>query len=213
MKVYSQESLGPAHEAILAMIQPGSRVLELGCATGHMTRALRERLNCCVTAVEIDPEQAGQAEPFADSMVVGDISRPATWESLRGPFDCAILADVLEHLADPGEALRSCRTLLADGGCVLASIPNVAYYRIRLDLLRGRFDYTDYGILDDAHLRFFTAKTIRALFAATGYTTTDFIPVYRRRIPPAIDAALTYPFAYQFVIRGDVDCCHLLPQN
>ncbi len=201
-KVYAQQSLSPAHEAILAMVPSGSRVLEVGCATGHMTRALKDRLGCEVTAVEIDADQARIAEPFAARVIVGDIARQEIWDSIGSPFDCAIFADVLEHLIHPGDALRRCRAVLSDEGCILASIPNVAYYRVRLDLLRGRFDYTDYGILDDAHLRFFTARTARALFTDSGYRVTDFIPIYRRRVPPAIDAALGYPLAYQFVIRA-----------
>jgi 2-polyprenyl-3-methyl-5-hydroxy-6-metoxy-1,4-benzoquinol methylase len=184
------------------MVPSGSRVLEVGCATGHVTRALKDRLGCEVTAVEIDADQARIAEPFAAIMIAGDIASEETWDSIRGPFDCAIFADVLEHLIRPGDVLRRYRKVLSDGGCILASIPNVAYYRVRFDLLRGRFDYTDYGILDDAHLRFFTARTARALFADSGYAVTDFIPIYRRRVPPAIDAALGYPFAYQFVIRA-----------
>jgi 2-polyprenyl-3-methyl-5-hydroxy-6-metoxy-1,4-benzoquinol methylase len=202
MKVYKQESLSPAHEAILAMVPPGARVLEVGCATGHVTRALSDRLRCEVTAVELDLEQAEVAQPYARAMIVGDIGRQQTWDSIHGPFDCAVFADVLEHLVDPWEALRRCRAVLAGDGCVLASVPNIAYYRIRLELARGRFDYTDYGILDDAHLRFFTAKTARALFADSGYTVTDFIPIYRRRMAARIDRALGYPFAYQFVIRA-----------
>jgi len=201
-KVYRQESLGPAQEAILSMIRPGARVLEIGCATGHMTRVLTEQLGCAVTAVEVDAKQARCAQPYAERMIVADIAKPETWSLLSGPYDCAVFADVLEHLADPSDALRRCKALLADDGCVLASIPNVAYYRIRLQLARGRFDYTDFGILDDAHLRFFTAKTARALFVDSGYTVTEFIPIYRRRVPLLIDRALGFPFAYQFVIRA-----------
>ncbi len=113
-------------------------VLDIGCATGVVARALKE-LGCRVTGVEVSDDMAREAARHADEVVVGDISRAETREKLAGPYDCIVFADVLEHLVDPWETLRWARELLADGGCVLASIPNVAYYEVRFGLLAGRF--------------------------------------------------------------------------
>ena len=175
-------------------------VLDIGCATGVVARALKE-LGCRVTGVEVSDDMAREAARHADEVVVGDISRAETREKLAGPYDCIVFADVLEHLVDPWETLRWARELLADGGCVLASIPNVAYYEVRFGLLAGRFEYTRFGILDDTHLRFFTLKTAKQLFIDSGYTVSEVARVNagKRRIPARIWPEM---FALQFVLKG-----------
>jgi O-antigen biosynthesis protein len=80
-----------------------------------------------------------------------------------------LFADVLEHLRDPGAVLRRVRPFLAEGGTVIASIPNVAHASVRLSLLAGEFRYRAQGLLDDSHLRFFTRATIEDLFEENGY--------------------------------------------
>ncbi len=76
---------------------------------------------------------------------------------------------MLEHLHEPARTLDESRTLLSEHGYVVASIPNISHGAIRLALLSGRFDYQELGILDDSHLRFFTAKTIDELFLTAGF--------------------------------------------
>jgi hypothetical protein len=55
-------------------------------------------------------------------------------------------------------------------GKIVASIPNASFYLVPLNLLRGRWRYTDRGVLDKTHLRFFTLETIQMLFAQAGLT-------------------------------------------
>ena len=71
-----------------------------------------------------------------------------------------VAGDILEHLPDPEALMAPIRSLLAPGGRLLLS---------RLALLAGRFDYTDRGILDRTHLRFFTRMSARALLATSGF--------------------------------------------
>jgi len=93
----------------------------------------------------------------AAMMVLGRIPRGAA-------FDGVVFKDVLEHVADPAALLRDARSLLRPGGRVIASIPNVAHWTVRLRLLFGHFDYTPTGLLDATHLRFFMEASVRALF-------------------------------------------------
>jgi len=201
-KAYTQPEPGAAHLAILGMLRPGESVLEVGCAGGHMTRLMSE-LGCRVTAVEVDPEQAEQARPYADRLIVGDIESPDTWSGLDGRFDAIVFADVLEHLREPWEALRRAREALNEGGRVLASVPNVAYWHVRLRLLFGRFEYAQFGIMDDTHLRFFTASSARRLFTETGYGVEKFMRIVGNRTLFKL-GRLILPnwFTYQFVIEA-----------
>lgn len=202
LKTYHQDSVGKTQLAVARLIRPGSRVLEAGCATGYFTRYLAQEMGCRVTAVEINPSAAEQAAPFAERMIVGDITDPAVWNQAGEGFDSIIFADVLEHLADPAAVLRRCLPALTGGGGVVASIPNVAYYKIRKELLLGRWDYTDSGIMDDSHLRFFTRKTVIALFEASGYTLDRLDRVYRAKTDWRLHWLCPDAFTYQFVVRA-----------
>ena len=102
---------------------------------------------------------------------------------MGGPFDAIVYGDVLEHLLDPRRVLVELARALGPDGVVVISVPNIAHLYIRLLLLAGRFDYVDQGILDDSHLRFFTARSLRALIAGAGLTIERFtatpLPLYQ----------------------------------
>ncbi len=83
-------------------------------------------------------------------------------------FDCIIFADVLEHLAEPLTVLTASRSLLATGGRIIVSVPNVANFNVRAMLLKGKWVYEDEGIMDRTHLRWFTRESILALIAEAG---------------------------------------------
>ena len=72
-------------------------------------------------------------------------------------FDAVLFADVLEHLRDPAALLRRVRPFVAEGGVVVASIPNIAHISVGLRCSAASSD-TELGLLDDTHLRFFTRE-------------------------------------------------------
>ena len=94
-----------------------------------------------------------------------------------GRFDAVLFADVLEHLRDPAAMLRRARPFVAEGGAVVASIPNIVHISVRLALLGGEFRYRELGLLDDTHVRFFTRESIVDLFESEGFV----VSTWRRR--------------------------------
>jgi 2-polyprenyl-3-methyl-5-hydroxy-6-metoxy-1,4-benzoquinol methylase len=169
-------SAGSTHNLVVSLIPRGARVLEIGCAAGHMSEVLRSRLDCSVAAIEISPAAAEMARRHCDRIVVGD-AELVDFEMLFGAdrFDAIVFADVLEHMREPGTILQRVRPFLADGGAVIASIPNFAHGSVRLALLGGEFYYRDTGLLDRTHLRFFTRETVEDLFEASGYVITQWL--------------------------------------
>jgi 2-polyprenyl-3-methyl-5-hydroxy-6-metoxy-1,4-benzoquinol methylase len=217
-----------AHTYALELLGQSKRVLELGPAAGHVTRALVER-SCDVVAIEVDPEAAAGLDGIAECLV-GDLNDPSMIGKAAesGLFDAVLAGDVLEHLVDPVATLRACREVLVPGGYVVVSLPNIAHVDVALSLVAGRFPYRDEGLLDRTHLRFFTRDTIGELFDQSGLTLIDI----RRVVVPAfgtelgvdrsdfavevVDAALAQPDAetYQFVVRavrhdGDAEVARL----
>jgi O-antigen biosynthesis protein len=151
------------HADVVRQVEEGSRVLELGPATGYMSRAFAAR-GCTVVGIELDPEMAERAGEFCERVLVGDLDSLDLEEELgEERFDAIVAADVLEHLKDPLQALERLRPFLSPDGCFVVSVPNVAHGSVRLALLSGHFDYRDIGLLDSTHLRFFTRETLEQL--------------------------------------------------
>ncbi|MCB9853794.1 MAG: methyltransferase domain-containing protein [Phycisphaerales bacterium] len=155
------------------LIRPGSTVLELGPATGYFTRHLSESLGCTVDCIEYSPEMAEMARPFARTLHVGDLDQIDVGDHFdAGAYDYVIAADVLEHLKNPWRVLRGCRNLLKPSGAVLLSIPNIGHAALISELIAGRFEYRDEGLLDRTHLRFFTRGSIVDMLGRTGLCPT-----------------------------------------
>jgi SAM-dependent methyltransferase len=143
--------------------------MEVGCGAGRTGQLLRERGATTLIGVEINPLAASWAGQYYSELIIGDVEGLDLSHIPEGSLDCILYPDVLEHLRDPWAVLQSHIRLLRPSGFVVASIPNVRYYKAVRDLVfRGAWDYQDAGILDLGHLRFFTRKSIEELFRRTG---------------------------------------------
>lgn len=165
---------GGTHQTLLTMIRSGGRVLDIGCASGHLGRELIAK-GAEVWGIEVDPAsgEAARAVGYADVLLADlDTVDELPWGIQT--YDVVIVADVLEHVKGPGRVLSLIRDKwLAPRGEVLVSLPNVANFTTRLGLLAGRFNYTETGILDDTHLRLYTYATSRDLLIAQRFRIAD----------------------------------------
>jgi 2-polyprenyl-3-methyl-5-hydroxy-6-metoxy-1,4-benzoquinol methylase len=164
-------------------VPAGARVLEVGPGDGVVGAWLAANKGCRVVGVEYVPAAARAAAPLFDHMLTGSIEDPQVLAEVRtlAPYDAIIFADVLEHLVDPWGVLAALRPLLAPGGRVLLSVPNIAHWTARANLLLGRFDYTDGYLMDRTHLRWFTWKSARAMAATSGYRIVEERTVFKPR--------------------------------
>lgn len=172
--------LGLSMTMMIDRVPQGARVLDVGCASGYLAGPLRELRACqLVDGIELNPVDAETARGACREVVVGSAEEAATYARLRGPYDAILFGDVLEHLRAPEAALCAARPLLAPGGVVISSIPNVAHYSIRASLLEGNFNYADSGILDRTHLRFYTRDSMIALIESCGYDVVRCDPALK----------------------------------
>jgi 2-polyprenyl-3-methyl-5-hydroxy-6-metoxy-1,4-benzoquinol methylase len=153
-----------------------SSILECGCSTGFLSRQLAAG-GSRVVGIEIDTEAAEQARQFCARVLSLDLNRPGWSNAMGERFDLVTYGDVLEHLLEPQAVLRETKNVLAPGGRVLISLPNIAYWTMRVKLLMGKFEYESMGLLDYTHLRFFTFHTARKMVEQAGYRIVHFHPV------------------------------------
>ncbi len=176
----TSDRYGVSNERIFEFIRFREKVLDVGCGTG-LAGELLNRKKCQVIGIECDEESVREAEKRLDKVYHGHAEDLIDRLPYDGFFDVILCGDVLEHMVRPDEFLHRSAKLLAHDGRVIASIPNIANYYVRYSLIRGRFDYQDAGLLDKSHLRFFTLKSILAMFSSAGY---DVLSVSHTESPP-----------------------------
>jgi SAM-dependent methyltransferase len=141
-------------------------ILDLGCGGGALGQLLKRR-GTVVVGVTSDEEEAVVARPRLDKVVVSNLNtlEPRT----LGRFDCVVCCHVLEHLLRPEVLVAQIRDCIAPGGSLVVALPNVLFWKQRLQFLRGRFRYSDGGLMDRTHYRFYDWQTAQELLIGSGY--------------------------------------------
>ncbi len=136
----------------------GKKVLDVGAGGGGIGRSIRAEVPQKLVAVEIDLRAHETLKNHYD-LVTTDI------EPVRSErFDWIIILDVLEHLPKPALFLNELRGLLAPGGSIMISVPNVAHWSVRIPLFFwGSFEYRSVGIMDGTHLQFFSRNSLKKM--------------------------------------------------
>jgi 2-polyprenyl-3-methyl-5-hydroxy-6-metoxy-1,4-benzoquinol methylase len=135
-------------------LDPQARILEIGCGNGA-TGALALREGKCGSFIGV--------EMFA----------PVAAEAAQ------VLTEVLvlEHLVNPEQTLARLALLIKPGGLVMASSPNIAHWKVIKNLIAGRFDYEESGVMDRTHLRWFTPRSFQQMFENAGITVDSVTPI------------------------------------
>ena len=150
------------HKMVYDRIKSGSKVLDIGCASGYCGRELQKK-GCKVWAIEKDKKAASLAKNYYEKVIIDDLDTINTLTLEKNSFDYILFLDVLEHLLHPEAVLNVCMSYLKNEGKIIISTPNIAHISIRLKLLIGRFKYEEKGILDHTHLHFYTKSTLKDL--------------------------------------------------
>jgi len=177
---------------------PYNRILEIGCGSGE-TLYLLKRKNKANYVAGIDIISLEQYK-LLDKFICCDIEeKVANLPFPENFFDIIICADVLEHLIDPWKVVKELKKYLKPSGYFIASIPNIREVKTMISIfLKGDFKYTQEGILDITHLRFFCKKNIEELFLGADYK----IRKITYKLPPKRNLLnkLTFGFLEEFLV-------------
>lgn len=167
------------NDLVYARVPERSRVLDVGCATGRLSEALENAKFCICAGLEGDPQLVAVArERCSGGVELVDLDDEwvlAQVLSKRPPYDVVVCADVLEHLREPARVLRQLIAVVRPGGRVICSVPNIAFWRKRLMLLRGRWEYEEVGICDRTHVRFYTEASARRMLNECGLLVKELV--------------------------------------
>lgn len=193
----------------------GARVLDVGCADGHVGEMLAAR-GFSVAGIDLP----GTPHPASIEFTEADLDDGLPRLGVR--FDYIVCADVLEHLRDPLRLLRDVRDQLAPGGCLIASLPNSGHAYFRWNVMLGRFPQHEHGLFDRTHLHFYTWRGWEDLLGRAGFRIEKLqcsgvpvglaLPRWKDSLPVralerlSFDAARLWKrlFAYQFVVSARV---------
>jgi len=207
-----------SHMQIVSRIRPDSLVLDLGCSQGLLARPLREK---GVTVTGVDAQPGDDLAEELGEYFRRDLELPLELPTGR-VYDYVVSSDVIEHLRNRTQLLRSARRYLKPGGRLIVSTPNIAIWVYRLSLLLGRFEYGPKGVLDETHVHLYTRATFRREVERAGFhiarelvTALPFEVVFestgRSRMVRAMAAfyhwlARGWPtlFAYQFILEAEI---------
>lgn len=164
-----KDGLYSSHYYVSRYVSGPLAVLDVGCGHGFIAQRLAAS-GCRVTGVDElpEPDCRESLQAYYQCDLMGGLA-PVLPGLGQSRFDRVLLLDVLEHLTRPEQILDQVRPLLAEGGRILVSVPNVANFTVRLMLLFGRWEYADRGIMDRTHQRFFTRKSARRMLESLGY--------------------------------------------
>lgn len=153
-----------SHSIIAKQALGSKNILDVGCGVGYIGRAIKEQQKCDIDGIDIDKTALEIAKKYYDQiylMKIGDQTDKVFLNFLKNSkkYDCIVCGDIIEHLPDPGYIISILTKKLAPNGKILVSIPNIAHIDVVANLINGRFNYGETGILDNTHLRFWTESS------------------------------------------------------
>jgi 2-polyprenyl-3-methyl-5-hydroxy-6-metoxy-1,4-benzoquinol methylase len=136
-------------------------VLEFGCSGGMLGKTYKQDNPDTVWhGVDIHKPAIDYAKTMIDEAWCMNANQLKANDIMqKSQYDALVYGDVIEHLIAPEDSLPTHLKLLKSGGKVIICIPNVQHWSVMKHVLSGNWTYSDQGILDRTHLRFFTRKS------------------------------------------------------
>ena len=170
--------------------QHAKKILDIGCGSGNLGQAIKQKkITCEVFGITYSEDEANLASQCLDQVIVADINQLEPY--ILGEFDCIICSHILEHLYNPEKLLIALHNNLSKEGKLIVALPNVLFFKQRWEFIKGNFKYTDGGLMDKTHFRFYDWETAYQLLIQTNWNVTQRIadvhfplPLIRKFVSP-----------------------------
>ncbi len=134
----TEAGLRPDLAVISEWIEPGSRILDLGCGDGTLLDHLAGTRQVRGYGMEIDAANVSRCVARGVNVIQADLD-DGLRDFATDAFDYVVLTQTLQALARPDQALTE---ILRVGHRAIVTFPNFGHWRVRLQLLRGRMPLT-----------------------------------------------------------------------
>jgi methionine biosynthesis protein MetW len=174
-------TVGLTDELIREHVEPGSRVIDLGCGDGRLLAMLRDTHGCDVLGVELDRDEVVAAVARGLPVIHADLDQGLS-EVPDLAFDFAVLSQTLQQVRHPKTVLEEvCRIARRS----LVVVPNFAHWRIRWQALtQGRAPVTSalpYEWYDTPNLHVMSTTDFRDLVGMLRFRIVKELPIIRGR--------------------------------
>ena len=160
------------HSKVLNLVGKNKSVLDIGCASGYLSKTLKDEFNCKVWGLDNDKESLEIAKKSCEETFLFNLETDSFAKVLKNKkFDVALMADVLEHLKDPKTTLEMLIPHINEH--LVISVPNISHEAVIYELLSGQFNYRSLGLLDDTHIHFFTLDSLTKTLEELGLVIDD----------------------------------------
>ncbi len=164
-------------EIIREHIEPGSRVIDLGCGDGRLLAMLRDEHGCRVQGVELD--RAGVIATITRGVPVIQADLDAGLpEFPEESFDFAVLSSTLQEVRRPQDVLRE---MLRIARRALVVVPNFGHWRVRLQVvMHGRAPVTSalpYEWYNTPNLHFLSMHDFRDMLETMNVRVIQELPI------------------------------------
>jgi len=166
---------GEGSPGVLARITAGAeRILDVGCGRGGFARLLSLQ-GKVVDGVTLSEREASEAALYCANVYVCDLEKGLPDLPPGQLYDAVVCSHVLEHIAYPDRMLAGISRCLKPTGILIVALPNLFVWKSRLRLLAGRFEYTEIGLMDYTHIRWYTFASARRLLETHGFTVVEAV--------------------------------------
>jgi len=159
------------YEAIKGLISKNGHktILDIGCGSGSLgARLKKDGIINAAYGLDVSADAVSTAGKILDGAWVFDAEKSKLPKEVPvEDIDLIIVSEVLEHLFDPEDFLKKVRKNIDLP--IIVTVPNILFWKNRLNLLRGSFEYKKSGIMDWGHIRFFTSQTLKETLVRAGY--------------------------------------------
>ena len=155
-------------QIIASWIEPGSKVLDLGCGEGDLLSHLKRDKNISGTGIESSEEKVAKCIEKGVQVLQGDITEEIT-DYPDHAFDYVILSQTLQQVFEPHKLLKE---LLRVGKHIIVSFPNFSHWAIRFQILFSGYAPKNrqlpYDWYDTPNIRVITIKDFRLFVRGIG---------------------------------------------
>ena len=114
----------PRPEMLKFIPKQAMRILEVGCGDGAFCQTMKnQNFEREIWGLELNGDVAEKAKNLCDKVLVGDFN-DLYHDLPENYFDCIVFNDVLEHLLEPWNVIKDCKSLLSETGILVSSLPN-----------------------------------------------------------------------------------------